>query len=188
MVSALAIHPDDSQMVTVGTTTGFVYRNNRALEAGSSTSWGAVRPREGFVSWLAHDPQNPRILYATYAGFGGAHVWRSDDAGLTWSAIDGSGATGLPDIPVHTVAVSPVDSRVLYLGTDLGVFTTTDGGRNWVVENTGFATAVTESLAIQTDHDDRPWLFAFTHGRGAWRVPLLPVPPSPRSSSGRVQP
>jgi hypothetical protein len=188
MVSALAVHPDDSQTVLVGSTDGNIYRSNRALDAGSGTSWGAVRPRDGFVSWLAYDPQDPQTVYATFAGFGGDHVWRSTDAGLTWTAIDGSGPTGLPDIPVHSIAVNPVDSRVLYLGTDLGVFTSTDGGRNWAVENTGFATAVTESLAIQTDNDGQPWLFAFTHGRGAWRVPLRAVPPSPRTPGGRFTP
>ena len=61
------------------------------------------------------------MLYATYGNFGGAHVYRSIDGGATWQSIDGSGSTGLPDIPVHSIVVDPDDSQRLYLGTDLGV-------------------------------------------------------------------
>ena len=59
----------------------------------------------------------------------------------------------------------------LFLGTDLGVLASTDGGASWAVENTGFATAVTEWMAIDKSGSKR-YLFAFTHGRGAWRVAL----------------
>ena len=38
------------------------------------------------------------VAYATYSTFGGAHVWRSNDAGATWTAIDGVGAGALPDV------------------------------------------------------------------------------------------
>jgi hypothetical protein len=58
-----------------------------------------------------------------------------------------------------------------YLRTDLGVFVSLDGGRSWAVENVGFANVVTETLQIlQTG--GKTWLYAFTHGRGAWRVRL----------------
>ena len=58
------------------------------------------------------------------------------------------------------------------MATDLGVFVSTVGGNQWAVENSGFANAVTESISILARPNQRPLLFAFTHGRGAWRVPL----------------
>ena len=102
-----------------------------------------------------------------------------------WAASFGDGATGLPDIPVHSIVVDPANPDRLYLGTDLGVMTSINGGRSWAVENTGFANAVTEWLALGTDAGGQPWLFAFTHGRGAWKVALNSVPPPPRRPSGR---
>jgi hypothetical protein len=78
----------------------------------------------------------------------------------------------LPDIPVHSLVVDPADPARLYLGTDLGVFISVDGGRRWLVEDTGFGAAVTEWLALTHDASGRRRLFAFTHGRGAWRVDL----------------
>ena len=175
-VSALAVDPTDPQRVLAGLDTGHVHRQTGALGAGAGTPWPSVLPRPGYVSWLAVDPGNPAVAYATYAGFGGTHVWRSIDHGATWGPLDGSGSGRLPDIPVHSIAVDPADGRRLYLGTDLGVFVSVDGGERWLVENTGYAHAVTESLALLEVGADS-WLYAFTHGRGAWRTSLVDVGP-----------
>jgi photosystem II stability/assembly factor-like uncharacterized protein len=171
--SAIAIADGDSDLVLAGSDNGFIYRTDAATTSGESTVWESSRPRTGFVSSVAFDPADPEVAYATYAGFGGRHVWRSDDGGRSWSHIDGSGATAVPDIPVHSLVVDPADSERLYLGTDLGVFVSVDGGASWAVENTGFAAVVTEWLAINRGGGSgETLLFAFTHGRGAWRVPL----------------
>ena len=187
-VSALAVAPGNSDFVVVGTTDGNIYRNDAALEAGSNTLWQFSRPRYGFVSSLAFDLSTSGVVYATMAGFGGPHVWRSEDFGETWESIDGTGSTAVPDIPVHSIVVDPANPGRLFLGTDLGVMTSVNGGRTWAVENTGFANAVTEWLALGTDDEGSPMLFAFTHGRGAWRVALNSLPSEPRRSSGRRRP
>ena len=187
-VSALAIAPANSQSVLVGTTDGFVFRSHEALEADATTEWVSSRPREGFVTSLAFDPSSPGVVYATFAEFGGEHVWRSADGGETWSSIDGGGKAAVPDIPVHSIVVDPGNPERLYIGTDLGVFTTINGGRTWAVENTGFANVVTEWLTLGTDDDGEPWLFAFTHGRGAFKVRLNPLPAAPREPAGRRAP
>ncbi len=93
------------------------------------SSFPATRPRDGWVTSIAFDPRTPSVVYATYGNFGGAHVFRSLDGGATWQSIDGSGPTGVPDIPVHSIVVDPDDSQRLYLGTDLGVLVSIDGGR-----------------------------------------------------------
>ena len=115
------------------------------------------------------DPSNPNTVFATYAGFGGTHIWMSNDAGITWSPLDSS---TLPDIPVHSLAVDPTRPDRLYLGTDLGVFVSVDRGRTWAVENTGFANAITEHVMIGKGVNG-PAVYAFTHGRGAWRAELV---------------
>ena len=172
--SAIAVAPGDSDRVVVGADSGHIYRSEGAAAAGEQTAWASSRPRPGFVSSVAFDPNDPNVVYATYAGFGGRHVWRSANGGRDWTAIDGRGEHRVPDIPVHSLAVDPDDSERLYLGTDLGVLVSVDGGDGWAVENTGFATAVTEWLAVGGEAGGETWLFAFTHGRGAWRVPLEP--------------
>ncbi|HSE36618.1 MAG TPA: hypothetical protein VLG74_04890, partial [Blastocatellia bacterium] len=78
--------------------------------------------------------------------------------------------------------VDSSNSGTLYVGTDIGVFVSLDGGATWARENTGFANTVVESLTIGSVGNTLN-LFAFTHGRGAWRVALGPASLKLRSAS-----
>ena len=169
IVSALAVAPTNANYVAAGTSQGRVYLTDAALTATTSTQWLNVAPRAGYVSSVTFDPLNAQTVYVTYSTFGGTHVWRSTDFGMSWSPLDGIGEASLPDIPVHQLVVDPSDTARLYIGTDLGVFVSTNGGASWAVENTGFANVVTESLSLQIK-DGVTRLYAFTHGRGAYRV------------------
>jgi uncharacterized protein (TIGR03437 family) len=169
--TAIAVSPSDANYVLVGGTVQGILRTSNALLADSNTSWQTATPRQGFVSGLAFDPTNPEIAYATYSTFGGAHVWKTMDGGASWSSIDGFGAGALPDIPVNCIVVDPTNPVRLFIGTDLGVFVSTNGGAAWNVENTGFANAPVEALSLNTTGGVTT-LYAFTHGRGAWRITL----------------
>ena len=103
------------------------------------------------------------------------------NGGVSWSASVGAGITAMPQIPAHSVVVNPANSSEVYVGTDLGVFTSTDGGASWYRENTGFANVVVEWLAINETAPYR--LFAFTHGRGAW-VTSLATNGAPAAAAG----
>lgn len=169
--SAVAVAPTDSNYVLFGMSDGYIARSSTALTTTTTEVWPSVRPRTGYCSSVTFDPANKNVAYATYSTFGGVHVWKSTDSGATWTSIDGAGVTGIPDVPAHSVAIDPTNTLRLYVGTDLGVFVSNDGGANWSVENTGFANVVTETLATKGSH-----LYSFTHGRGAFRVALADPP------------
>lgn len=169
--SAIAVSPADSNVVLAGNTAGAIYHLPNALNFQLGTFQPAFPPRSGYVSWIAFDPVEPNIAYATYSTFGGQHVWRSLDAGMSWTALDNMGGGTLPDVPVHCIVVDPTNRQRLFIGTDVGVFVSPDGGASWAVE-TGLPNVVTESLAIQQSANNQAQLFAFTFGRGAWRVEL----------------
>ncbi len=118
-------------------------------------------------------------MYATYGGFGGPHLYRSRDGGRTFASLGEGGVAPLPDVPVHCVLADPARPARLFLGTDVGVLVSEDGGTTWAAENTGFATVVTEYLTLAAGADGSRYLFAFTHGRGAWRVKLPAEGPRP---------
>src|SRR5262249_37894638 len=174
-VSSIAVAPSNANMALAGLSDGFIVRTNIALTSTSSTTWASAMPRSGYVAGLTFDPANANIAYAAYATFnqnvGDNHIYKSTDAGATWTGIDGSGITGLPDVPAHCVTVDPGNSSRLYVGADLGVFVSIDGGANWARENTGFANVITESMTVNT-LGQTSTRFAFTHGRGAWRVTI----------------
>jgi len=167
-VSALAVTPGNSSVMLAGTNAGTIYRTNAATTATALTAWTPSKPRDGFVSSITIASN---VIYATYAGFGGAHVWRSLDGGAAWEPLDGEGDGALPDIPVHALAF---DAAHIYIGTDLGIFISKDFGAHWFPE-ASFPRVITESIAL-ANGPHGPALFAFTHGRGAWRVDLTPVP------------
>ncbi|MEN8132107.1 MAG: hypothetical protein ABFS45_18405 [Pseudomonadota bacterium] len=175
-LSAVAISPRNSNVVIAGTSDGHTASTRSALSADSTTAWTeSPAAATHFISSLAFDPQNDQIVYATVSSFGADHVLKSTDTGSTWAAIDRRDQTdGIPDIPVHSIVIDPNDTSRLYVGTDLGVFVSTDGGQTWMVENTGFANVTTEKLVLNT-HNGVDTLYAFTHGRGVFRVGLAPV-------------
>lgn len=176
-ITSIAIAPGNSSLVLAGTTTGSIYRSTTAT-TDSSATWPNVHPRDGWLSSLAFDPTNANIVYATYALFGGAHVWRSIDAGVTWTAID----NGIPDIAAHSLAVDPANPSTLYLGTDLGIFVSTDNGASWSHDDT-LPSVITEWVTIARGQRG-PALYAFTHGRGVWRMELT-EPNDRRRTAGR---
>ncbi|MEZ5456658.1 MAG: hypothetical protein R3F04_11200 [Lysobacteraceae bacterium] len=172
-ISAIGLSPVNNNRILLGNQRA-IFRSEIAASSTASTTFAAVSPRSGWVSSLTFDPADANLAYATYSTFGGAHVWRSVDAGATWTAIDGVGNGALPDIPVHHLVVDPGNRQRLYIGTDIGVFVTLDGGQHWARESGGFANVIVERLAIGPGPTSGSpmHLYAFTYGRGAWRVPL----------------
>lgn len=171
LISALAIAPNNSSRVVYANRKK-IFVVNSALSNNNFFQLSSTAPRQGWVSSLAFETNNADVVYATYSTFGGIHVWKSTNGGQHWSPLDGSADGALPDIPVHKLVVDPNNNQRLYVGTDLGVFVSIDGGENWMEENTGFSQVITEDLVISQPPGEDPYLFAFTYGRGVWRVPL----------------
>jgi photosystem II stability/assembly factor-like uncharacterized protein len=169
-ISAIAINPNNSNQVIYGDWTGTIY-NGSISPAGNT--WTSSQPRAGYVSGITFDTTQPGRIYATYATFRGQatdnQLYVSADNGNTWQVRPGS---NLPDIPVHVLLIDPDRASTLYIGTDLGVFVSFDSGVTWA-RDSSLPAVVTESLQIDKNGATK-YLYAFTYGRGAWRVNLTP--------------
>jgi hypothetical protein len=178
-VSHIAVAPTNANFAIAGTQAGHLFRTNAATTATGTTVWTNVRPRTDFVSWVTYAPSDANIAYATYSTFNNGanvgHVFKSTDGGVTWALADGTqtlnNAASIPDIPALTVTVDPTNPQRVYVGTDLGVFVSLNGGGTWNKEVTGFANVPVEALE-QTTSGGKTSIFAFTHGRSAYRVNL----------------
>jgi photosystem II stability/assembly factor-like uncharacterized protein len=105
-----------------------------ASAAFATERWQPAGPEGGNVTALVIDPVNSRILYAA-VGAGG--IFKSVDAGATWSpAFD-----GLQGHAVFALTQAPQASGTLYAGTDHGVFKTTNGGALWAAASAGSSPA-----------------------------------------------
>ncbi len=173
-VKSIAVSPLDSNTVLFGTQTGYIYRSSSALTTDGTTAWASARPRTGSVSSIAFDPMNPNVVYAVYSSLKSlstdAHVYRSSDGGATWTPSDGAGVSSLPDIPAFRLIVNPYNPVQLFLGTDLGIYVSQDGGNTWA-SDTSMVDVIVEELALDNGPNSN-WLFAFTYGRGIYRIPL----------------
>src|SRR5215213_9423144 len=191
-ITAMAIAPTDSNIVINGAASGQLRRttigNTANAASALATTWlQTFTPRgngNGTISWVEYDPTNVNNVWATISTFNGVanaqgtsagHVFRSTDGGNTWTLAVGTQTAGnvnaIPDIPAHSVVVDPNDNQRIYVGTDLGVFVSLDGGQNWARETTGFSNTVVESMSA-VNNNGVTTLFAFTHGRGAFKVTI----------------
>jgi photosystem II stability/assembly factor-like uncharacterized protein len=97
-----------------------------------------------------------------------AYLYMSDDYGKTWCSI----VTGLPDEPVNVILEDHVNEDILYAGTIRGVYISVDRGKNWSCLGSNMPGAAIADLEI---HESTMHLVAATHGRGIYKINLLPV-------------
>ena len=101
-----------------------------------------------------------------------AHVWRGtvpSSGGAIWNDVSGSGAGRLPDIPVNALVIEPSSPNTMYIGTDIGVFRTTDGGTIWTQFSHGLPNIAVFDMRL---YEPTKLLRVVTHGRGMWERKL----------------
>ena len=100
------------------------------------------------------------------SSYGG--VFRSRDFGATWLNAD----VGLFLNAALIIAVDPRDSSHLLAGTDLGILSSRNGGRNWVPEARDVIIGAVFALAFSPDGEIATCASAsgvFRHDRDGWR-------------------
>lgn len=144
-------------------------RDGRTIYAAvNSEHWGPMvhRSRDGGRSWKRASspphfapedklsveriwqvaPGPPDEPEQVYAGVDPAGLFRSDDGGATWSAVEGLNRhrtrsrwqPGGGGLCLHTILPHPKDPREVTVGISAGgIFTTRDAGENWVPEGQG---------------------------------------------------
>lgn len=101
----------------------------------------------------------------TSSEFAAPHLFRSTDGG-DWETI----GDGLPGVPANSVAIGPLDSASIFVGTDIGVYASSDNGATFTPFMTGLplGMVVTDLEIVAEPHV----LVAATYGRGAWKIAL----------------
>jgi hypothetical protein len=152
----------------------FVNRSISAAIGPGGCPGSGASPKGGCkISWIAVDTLDAtgQTAVATVMGFGVGHVWRTNNAGMTWTNIDNG---GLPDSPANSVIVDPFDSTHIFIGNDVGVFETLNQGSTWAEVGTGFP-AVPATRLLLLDGNGTRHLRVSTYGRGIWDVQMASV-------------
>lgn len=137
---------------------------------GSWTNIAGANLPSRTVNSLAFDPRNPNTLYAAYSNFvdpfgRNGHVFKTTNALATSPAW--TNVTPPEDRPENVIIVDPANPSIIYLGSDLGVWRSTDGAATWtrMGPEVGMPNVPVHDLKI---HPLTREVFAFTYGRGVF--------------------
>jgi photosystem II stability/assembly factor-like uncharacterized protein len=165
-IVSLAESPKQEGLIYVGTDDGLVQVTEDGGAHWRKTEHVAGVPDMTYVSRLEASQHDTNVVYAAFdnhkTGDFKPYVLRSADRGKTWTSIAG-------DLPqrgsVYAVVEDPVDPKLLYLGTEYGLYFTQNGGGTWIPLKGKFPTVSVRDLWFQKRHDD---LDVATFGRGFW--------------------
>jgi photosystem II stability/assembly factor-like uncharacterized protein len=128
---------------------------------------GEVAP--GRPTNIATHPIDETTVYVLFSVRGAPKVVRSVDEGRTWediSGVDDVSMRGFPDVAAYDLVVMPFDTERIWVGTEIGIAETLDGGDSWNMLE-GFPAAPAFDLEIVDDQ-----VVVGTHGRGVWSVTM----------------
>jgi len=188
-VQCIAVAPTDGFYLYTGSNHGELWMTtdrgttwkqiNRGLDDKNSLPYRAITS-------ISISPSKPNSILVGLSGTGTGHLWRCDDTSVedskrVWQDVSGPRdqqgnpkPEALPDISLNTIARHFADPENSYfVGTDVGVFYTDDGGKTWsnATQPLGLPNVQVNDLKAIPGTG---YLNAATYGRGIWRLRLAP--------------
>jgi photosystem II stability/assembly factor-like uncharacterized protein len=166
-VSAFSESPKDKRVLYVGTDDGrlHVSRDEGATWKDITSNVSGV-PAGTWVRGIEASRHNAATVYAFFDGHQNGdfrnYLFRSTDFGQTWTSI-------VADLPPSRIPLvlreDLVDTNLLYLGTEFGLFISVDRAAHWLPLRANLPTVPINDIALHArDHA----LVLGTHGRGIW--------------------
>jgi photosystem II stability/assembly factor-like uncharacterized protein len=172
-IYSISESPLTAGLIWVGTDDG-----NLQLTRDGGQHWDNVianvpgAAKNAWVNWVQAGSFAPGTAYIALDrhtfGDMSPYVYATADFGKTWTPLAD------PKVPkgvrgyAHVIKEDPVDSQLLYLGTEFGLWISIDRGVHWAQFKGGHIPAVAvRDLAVQPRDND---LVLATHGRGIWIV------------------
>lgn len=167
-IFAIAPSKLEQGLIWVGTDDGRVH----VTRDGGST-WNQINnrvkglPDGAWVAMISPSPHNAGTAFITFddhrRGNMNTFVYRVDDYGKKWTALQNDQIDGY----ALSVLQDPVDPNLLFLGTEFGLFVSTNVGSDWFKFTAGVPTVSVMDMAIQERESD---LVLGTHGRSMFII------------------
>jgi photosystem II stability/assembly factor-like uncharacterized protein len=161
-ITMIAESPLQAGLIYVGTDDG-----NVQITHDDGLNWTKVSDElpDKWVSRVTASEHEFATVYVSFTGYREddfeKYLYMSTDLGKTWEAIAGN----LPSESINVIAEDHRDKNILYVGTDLGVYTTLDRGERWISLCNGLPTTAVHDLAV---HPREHELVIGTHGRSVY--------------------
>jgi photosystem II stability/assembly factor-like uncharacterized protein len=159
--------PKNPSVLWVGTDDG----NVQVTRDGGKTWTNVTRNLPGIpeATWVSTVDAGHYEEGTAYASFDGhqtgdmkTYLARTRDFGKTWESLVTPDLSGY----AHVIREDPVNSNLLFAGTEMGLYISVDGGKSWGKLQGGMPKSVAvRDLAIQPRESD---LIIATHGRGIY--------------------
>lgn len=162
-ITAISESPKTAGLIYAGTDDG---RLHVTLNGGRD--WQDLTPRlpsQKWVSRVVASQHAEGTVYVTQRGREdddfAPYVYKSTDFGRTFASL----ASTIPAGPINVIREDPANPNILYLGTDFGVFVSTNGGAKWDVLGANLPSVQVSDLQY---HPRDRYLVISTYGRGVW--------------------
>jgi len=150
-----------STTLIVGTRTGSLLKLVNANAA--IPVWTNITGSEFVGSISAVDfGANEQEIMVTFHNYGVKSIWFTEDGGTTWQNKEGN----FPEIPVKAVMMNPLLNDEVIIGTDLGVWRTSNfknASPTWVQSQNGMQNVKVNNFDLRTADNT---ILASTYGRG----------------------
>jgi photosystem II stability/assembly factor-like uncharacterized protein len=175
-IITLCESPKNANVIWVGTDDG----NLQVTRDGGKTWTNVVAnvpdlPKRTWVSGVEAGHFDDNTAYATFDGHRTGdmktYVYKTTDSGKTWQPLaPAEHAAGSPPAIqgfAQVIREDLVNPRLLFLGTESGLFISVDGGANWAQFKEKFPPVPVDDIAIHKREGD---VLLATHGRGIWII------------------
>jgi photosystem II stability/assembly factor-like uncharacterized protein len=129
-------------------------------------------PEDAWVTRVSASPTAPGTAYVAKSRHRQddfrPFAFKTTDFGATWIAITNQ----LPVRPVNVIVEDHTNANLLFLGNDLGVYASLDGGARWSPLKGNMPPVPVNALTVHPREGD---LVAGTFGRGIWITDIGPL-------------
>lgn len=192
-IYSISESPKNGQIIWVGTDDG-----NLQITRDGAKNWTNVVSniqglgKNSWVSTVEASRFDEATAYVTFDRhwFGDMkpYAYKTTDYGQTWTQLplDASGVRGY----AHVIKEDTVDPKLLFLGTEFGLWISVDAGQHWAqYKGSDFPAVAVRDIAVQARESD---LVLATHGRGIWIIddisPLRALTPELMSQEAALIP
>lgn len=164
MAVSLDESPVKKDLLYVGTDDGVIQVTEDAGENWKKMSSFPGIPEYTYVSDILCSKYDENVVFASFDNRKRddfkPYILKSTDKGATWVSIAGN----LPENgTVHSIQQDHINPKLLFVGTEFGIFFSVDRGKIWTQLKSGIPDVAVRDIAIQEREND---LVLATFGRG----------------------